>query len=451
MNRGQGGPCSSPPGMPRAPFASVPHGYQRTESGLFPAEWSVCSVGELFDFLGTASNSRADLDITGDTAYVHYGDIHTRFNHFIDFSRDNVPRLSADRSVAAALLRDGDLIVADASEDEAGVGKSVEVRNLGNTKAVSGLHTLLLRPRNRRTVEGYRGYLFESAFAKEQLHRLATGLKVFGVSKGALKKVLLPLPSPSEQHTIAEALSDVDGLLGALEALIAKKRAIKQAAMQQLLAGTTRLPGFCADWERRRIGDICIFLSTANNPRSDLTESGDVEYIHYGDIHAYPQPALDCTNNRLPFIEGSRVGNAVKLTDGDLVMVDASEDIAGVGKSIEIQGATGKFVVGGLHTIALRGSSDHWAIGFKAYLQFIPAFKAALSKIASGVSVYAISKAQVADVEVLLPAPYEQEAVVSVLSDMDAEIAALERLRDKTLAIKQGMMERLLTGRVRLV
>ena len=303
VNRGQAGVCRSPPGMPRAPFASVPDGYRWTELGLFPAEWSVCSVGELFDYLRTASNSRADLDGTGDTAYVHYGDIHIRFNHFIDFSRDDVPRLSADTRVAAALLRNGDLIVADASEDEAGVGKSVEVRNLGTTKAVSGLHTFLLRPKNRRTSEGYRGYLLEEPSVKEQLRSLATGLKVFGISKGTLKSVLVPLPPPSEQRAISKALSDVDGLLETLEELIAKKRAIKQAAMQQLLAGRIRLPGSSDEWETKRIGDICTFLPTANNPRSDLDGNGDMEYIHYGDIHAHPRPALDCTYDVLPRIE----------------------------------------------------------------------------------------------------------------------------------------------------
>ena len=90
-------------------------------------------------------------------------------------------------------------------------------------------------------------------------------------------------------------------------------------------------------------------------------------------------------------------------------------------------------------------------MGFKAYLQFIPAFKAALAQVATGISVYAVSKRQLADVELSLPPVSEQEAIVSVLSDMDAEIEALERRRDKVRAVKQGMMEQLLTGRVRLV
>ena len=140
-----------------------------------------------------------------------------------------------------------------------------------------------------------------------------------------------------------------------------------------------------------------------------------------------------------------------KLLDGDLVMVDASEDLVGIGKSVEVQGVTGRTVVAGLHTILCRGSSKNWAMGFKAYLQFAPAFRSALTRVATGISVYAVSKKQLADVELPLPSRPEQDAIVSVLSDIDSEIAALERRRDKTRTIKQGMMQQLLTGRVRLV
>ena len=434
-----------------APATHVPDGYKRTEVGVIPTDWSVFSIGELFDYLRTASNSRSDLGDTGVVAYVHYGDLHTRFRHFIDFSRENVPRLLVGTIVTATRLRDGDLIVADASEDEVGVGKSVEVRNLGATEAISGLHTLLLRSKDRRVHDGYRGYLLEKAPVKEQLRRLATGLKVFGISKRALRDVRVPLPSPAEQRAIAEALSDVDGLLAALETLIAKKRAIKQAAMQQLLTGKTRLPGFSGAWETKRLGDTFTYLPTANNPRADLREYGQVDYIHYGDVHAHAQPVLNCAYSDLPRIDKSRVDNAAHLQDGDLVVVDASEDLVGVGKSIEVHRVAGKTVVAGLHTILCRGNPDYWAMGFKAYLQFTPAFKSALTRGATGISVYAISKKQLADIQLALPSLLEQEAIVSVLSDIDAEIAALERRQDKACAIKQGMMQQLLTGRVRLV
>ena len=105
----------------------------------------------------------------------------------------------------------------------------------------------------------------------------------------------------------------------------------------------------------------------------------------------------------------------------------------------------------GLHTILCRGKPDDWASGFMAYLQFMPEFRSTLLRVASGTSVYAISKYQLADVKLPLPPPSEQEAIVTVLSDLDTEIAALELRRQKTRAIKRGMMQQLLTGRIRLV
>ena len=266
-----------------------------------------------------------------------------------------------------------------------------------------------------------------------------------------LNAVCVILPAAQEQRAIAEALSAVDDLLGALEALIVKKQAIKRASMQQLLTGKTRLSGFSTAWPTIRLRDICTFLPTANNSRADLSEDGNVHYIHYGDVHAYARPVMDCASSDLPRILRGRVGNAAELADGDLVMVDASEDVPGVGKSIEVRGVSGRTIVAGLHTILVRGNQDAWAMGFKAYLQFLPVFKSALARVTSGTSVYAISKKQLADVEFQLPALAEQEAIVSVLSDMDADIAKLEKRRDKVHAIKQGMMQELLTGRIRLV
>lgn len=105
----------------------------------------------------------------------------------------------------------------------------------------------------------------------------------------------------------------------------------------------------------------------------------------------------------------------------------------------------------GLHTILCRGKPSDWAPGFMAYLQFIPEFRSSLLRVASGTSVYAISRKQLAEVVLRLPPPSEQEAIVAVLSDMDAEIAALEQRLDKAQAVKRGMMQQLLTGRIRLV
>ena len=132
-------------------------------------------------------------------------------------------------------------------------------------------------------------------------------------------------------------------------------------------------------------------------------------------------------------------------------MVDASEDYEGVGKSIEILGVGDKKVVAGLHTFLLRGDKRELADGFKGYLQFIPLVKEDLRKLATGISVYGISKNHVRSIEIQLPSIEEQIAIADILSDMDAELAALEAKRDKTRDLKRGMMQELLTGRTRLM
>ena len=284
-----------------------------------------------------------------------------------------------------------------------------------------------------------------------QIIKMATGSTFLEISKRAIASIVTRLPPSTEQCAIGEALSDVDELLDALEVLTAKTRAIKQATMEKLLTGQVRLPGFTTEWKTKRIGNICKFLTTANNPRADLNGYGDVEYVHYGDIHVYAQPVLDCTRCDLPRISQNRIANAATLIDGDLVMVDASEDLEGIGKSIEIQGTRGRSVVAGLHTILCRSAPGHWALGFKAYLQFIPKLRSALLRVATGISVYAIAKKHLADIELSLPPPLEQAAIVLFLADMDSEIIALEQHRDKIRAIKQGMIQRLLSGQIRLV
>ena len=183
------------------------------------------------------------------------------------------------------------------------------------------------------------------------------------IPTGDLLATQIPLPPPDEQRAIADALLDVDGLLVAVEALIAKKQAIQQATTEQLLSGKTRLPGFGREWKAKRLGNTLTFLPTANNPRAEFDERGDVEYIHYGDVHACARPLLDCASSALPRIEENRIGNAARLLNGDLVMVDASEDLVGVGKSVEVQGATDRSVVAGLRqfcagALRINGRTD---------------------------------------------------------------------------------------------
>lgn len=272
------------------------------------------------------------------------------------------------------------------------------------------------------------------------------------LNTGLIKGTKIAVPKDGvEQSAIATALSDVDALLAAQDALITKKRAIKQGAMQELLTGKRRLPGFDGEWEVRRLGKHLEFLSNGANSRAELTNDGRVRYLHYGDIHGANGVFLDPATTAMPFLPEEKATRLDRLRNGDLIFADASEDIDGVGRSVEIKDADGLEVVSGMHTIAVRFDKAILADGFKAYLQEIPAFHRHLRQLASGTKVYATNMSHIASAELPLPEVNEQFAISKVLSDMDTELTSLETQRAKTAQIKQGMMQELLTGRIRLV
>lgn len=261
----------------------------------------------------------------------------------------------------------------------------------------------------------------------------------------------LALPPVEEQRSIAAALADVDALLAKLDQLIAKRRDLKQAAIQQLLTGRTRLAGFSSLWTESSFGELFEFLRNASKSRAELSDSGDVGYVHYGDIHLHTSPFFDGGRDLSTFIDAVKVKGTPLLRDGDVLMTDASEDTEAIGKAVEITGLGGLRVVGGLHTMVLRPRPGRLAQGFAGYVQFMPAVRAALVRAATGVSVYGVSKSSVRAIVTPLPGVNEQSAIAEVLSDMGAEITALEARREKTRQLKQGMMQALLTGRIRLV
>ena len=223
----------------------------------FHVEWEVKTLGDLFDFSGGYSASRSQLSTDGH-CYLHYGDIHGATKTYVDALADyqDIPKLNIPlkRVSPGSLLKDGDVVFVDASEDDEGTSKHVVVVNKDNVPFISGLHTIVAKSKTTELVHEYRRYCFQTAAVRQQFLFYAVGKKVSGISKTNIPKLTLPVPSVPEQTAIATALSDVDALLDGLERLIAKKRDLKQAAMQQLLTGQTRLPGFQGEWKGEAIG-----------------------------------------------------------------------------------------------------------------------------------------------------------------------------------------------------
>ena len=260
----------------------------------------------------------------------------------------------------------------------------------------------------------------------------------------------VPVPDIRVQTAIASVATDADRQMATLERLIAKKEAIKQGLMQQLLAGATRLPGFNAPWREVALGDVVSYVRTVALSRAQLDVSSPLRYLHYGDIHTSRRVTLDAAHAAIPRAPTALATRAGRLQVGDLVLVDASEDLVGVGKSLEITSVPHSGIVAGLHTIAARFDKAVLADGFKAYLQFIPAFRNTLQRLAAGTKVLATTRSHLSSAVLPLPDIEEQLAIASVLRDCEAELDVLRDRLTKAKAIKHGMMQELLTGRTRL-
>lgn len=298
---------------------------------------------------------------------------------------------------------------------------------------------------------GFLCQYFSSAAGQQQILESAIQTGVPHTNLAILRGYFLPRPPLPEQQAIAAALSDADGVVAGLERVIAKKRLIKQGAMQDLLTARCRLPGFSGEWTETSFGHCFQFLRTGSASRAQLGTNLGIGYIHYGDIHGMKSAVLDLSRINLPEIRPEQVATLSRVQDGDLVIADASEDIIDVGKSVEVQGVGSAEVVAGLHTFLLRGNPEVVVNGFKAYIQFLHDVRAGIESIATGSSVYGISKKNLAGLKFRVPPVKEQTAIGELFCDMDAEIQTLESRLAKARAVKEGIMQTLLTGRVRLV
>lgn len=414
----------------------VKPGYKYTELGVIPENWNASTIGEVATFSGGSQPPRSTFRFTPASGYI-------RLIQIRDYKTD-----------AFMTFVPEDLVRKRCSAEDVMIGRygPPVFQILRGLDGAYNVALIKVNPEHSRVDKDFLYYTLKTDTLFDlidSLSRRTSGQT--GVDMSALKAYGLALPPLPEQRTIATALNNMDALLDGLDRLIDKKRAIKQATMQQLLTGQTRLPGFREKWDVKRLGNHLNFLKNGVNSRAELTYSEGVRYLHYGDIHGSSKVMLNPTSIEMPCLPLAKASHLDRLQDGDLIYADASEDIDGIGKSVEVQNVSGVELVAGLHTIAIRFDKRVLADGFKAYIQFIPEFRTHLRQLAAGTKVYATNRAHIASAELRLPGIDEQLAISALLTDMDTEITALEARRTKTRALKQAMMQELLTGRTRLV
>jgi len=273
----------------------------------------------------------------------------------------------------------------------------------------------------------------------------------------------LPIPLPrkkEEQHAIAAALFDVDALITALGRLIAKKRDIKQAAMQELLTGKKRLPGFTSvkgykqtevgvipeDWGLISLGKLFTFKNGLNKEKEFFGYGTPI--VNYMDV--YKRSGIHATDIKGRVSLSKQEIKAYEVRKGDVFFTRTSETTDEIGISSVVLYDPQDTVFSGF-VLRARPKNGYLDDQFKKYCFTTSKVRNAIVSKSSYTTRALTNGRLLSTVTIPLPSIHEQTAIASALSDMDAEMSALEQKRDKTKFLKQGMMQELLTGRIRLV
>lgn len=403
----------------------------------YPDDWGIYEFDDVFRIISNNTLSRDKLTTRGNIGNVHYGDVLIKYGAVLT-ANDDIPKIKPEyESSAKIFLCENDIIIADTAEDET-VGKAVQVGDI-DIPLVAGLHTIPCRP-IIPIAPRYFGYYINSKAYHNQLLPYITGIKVSSISKASIRKTLIPLPALEEQKAIADTLALFDTHITNLTELIAKKKAIRDGALEDLMSGRTRLKGFCGDWEVKTLGEIGTFTKGAPFSKADISMSG-TPMILYGELYTtYKEVAYNVQKHT------QRKAKAqCYSTIGDVIIPASGETAEEIARATCLM-IPGIVLAGDLHiyrTDKLDGRFLSYAINHVINRQ--------ISEIAQGISIMHVNAKGLAKITVRYPTLEEQIAIADTLTALDTEITALETEREKISQIRDGAMNDLLTGKVRLL
>lgn len=406
--------------------------------------WESISLSDALRPLKSSPFTRDELNYSGGQYQnVHYGDILVRFPSVVDAEKEGLPYVSDSaegRCSRCSLLQNGDIIIADTAEDEA-VGKAIEIQGITDQKVVSGLHTMAFRPQEGLFAPGFLGYFLNSSVYHNQLLPLMQGIKVLSISKTAIGDTVIKYPSYKEQEKIVESLSGVDDMIGVLDEAIAKKQQIKEGLMQQLLTGKTRLPGFRGEWDEVTFKSIYKYAKEGGTPSTGVAEYYNPATVPFAKIE-------DLKDKYLTRVESYISESGVEHSSAWVIPVDSV---------ILSNGATlGEVSINKIPTSTKQGIlgiilKEQYSPEFVYYLFKGRVFRREMERVTTHGTMDCAYLKDLNTIPLTMPSLKEQEAIASVISSIDKEVYSLESLRDKYSLIKQGMMQELLTGTIRLI
>jgi type I restriction enzyme S subunit len=395
--------------------AALRAGYKQTEVGVIPQDWDVKTLGScLIDRPSYGINAAA----------VPYSDKLPAYVRITDIGEDGrlLPgqRVSVRSEMSGNFyLFDGDIVLARTG---ASVGKSYRYNPDDGPLVYAGF-LIRIRPNCERLLSIFAAAYVTTANYWRWVRLMSMRSGQPGINGNEFAQLPVALPALPEQRAIAAALSDVDALLAGMDRLIAKKRDLKQAAMQQLLTGQTRLPGFRGEWEVKRLGDVAHIKTGSRNNENKIPDGQYPFFVRSEQVERINTYTHDCEAILVPG-EG-RIGSIFHYITGRFDVHQRVYAITQFHPEV-----SGRFV-----HLCMTHTFGAWAMQ---------------NTVKATVDSLRLPTFQTFEFS-LPPALAEQTAIATVLSDMDAELAALEARRDKTRAVKQAMMQELLTGKTRLV
>lgn len=414
----------------------VKAGYKKTELGVIPEEWDVVALGALATIERGKFSARPRNDpkyYGGETPFLQTGDITRSGGKVTTFSQT----LNKEGVKVSRVFPHGTLFFTIAAN----------IGDVGIADFAAACPDSLVAFSPHAGTEK-KWLLYELFRHKESFEALASPGAQLNINLEKLRPYQVRVPTHAEQRAIANALSDIDALIKALDRLIAKKRDIKQATMQQLLTGKTRLPGFSGKRVHAKLETLISRFSTGLNPRQNfrLNNGGNLHYVTIKNFST-GQLFLDEKCDMICEEAFMKINERSDLRKDDILF----SSIGRIGDAYIITETPKKWNINE-SVFTLRPDRNHVVPLMLFYLLTDKIVTDALSQGATGSTFKSIKQAHLKAITCQLPTSLdEQAAIATVLSDIDSELSALEARRDKTRALKQGMMQELLTGKTRLI
>ena len=408
-------------------------GYKWTEVGAIPDNWTVRKLRDIADINPDNLDDMTQSDYA--FKYISLEDVD---NGVLKGLSELVFHSAPSR--ARRKVRQGDVLLASVRPN---LKSHLFLRDdISDLICSTGFTVIRCRPS-----EADPGFVFYHLFAdviERQINSLVTGSNYPAISSKDVGTLNIPMPAVPEQKTIVAILSNMDAFIIVLNQLIAKKRDIKQGAMQELLMGRKRLPGHNLSWKVCILADLGTFSKGKEIKKDDIVDDG-IPCIRYGEIYTHYN---DYTTQFHSHISPETAKESQQIRRGDLLFTGSGETAEEIGKCVAYLGEGGACAGG---DIIIFSPIENDSLFLSYLMNHTTSVVNQKTRMGQGDAIVHISKRNIAHLRLQLPASKdEQSAIANNLLHMDTEIATLEAKRDKIILLKQGMMQNLLIGRKRL-